>query len=169
MNYTSVDSYIPPCTIFHMMTSLNGTFSALPAFCAGNSPVTGKVPSQRPMTRSIDVFFDMRLNKRLSKQSWGWWFETPSGWLWLWRNSDIRIPLSWVCFGLLRIHYVVTSVDVCHHNEWLMANPSRGVVNLRNGFNSNPACLYPGTLRHRDVWMYDINDTDLTDTVKPLR
>ena len=22
------------------------------------------------------------LNKRLSKQSWGWWFETPSGLLW---------------------------------------------------------------------------------------
>ena len=34
--------------------------------------------SQRPLTRSFDVFFDLRLNKRLSKQSWGWWFETPS-------------------------------------------------------------------------------------------
>ena len=30
------------------------------------------------MTRSFDVFFDLRLNKRLSKQSWGWWFETLS-------------------------------------------------------------------------------------------
>ena len=35
-------------------------------------------PSQRPVTRSFDVFFDLRLNKRLSKQPWGWWFETPS-------------------------------------------------------------------------------------------
>ena len=26
---------------------------------------------QRPVTRSFDVFFDLRLNKRLSKQSWG--------------------------------------------------------------------------------------------------
>ena len=33
---------------------------------------------QRPVTRSFDVFFDLRLNKRLRKQSWGWWFETPS-------------------------------------------------------------------------------------------
>ena len=54
------------------------TLSALLAFCAGNSPVTGEFPAQRPMTRSFDFFFDLRLNKRLCKQSWGWWFETPS-------------------------------------------------------------------------------------------
>ena len=36
------------------------------------------IPAQRPVTRSFDVFFYLRLNKRLSKQSWGWWFETPS-------------------------------------------------------------------------------------------
>ena len=58
------------------------TFSAWLAFCAGNSPVTGEFPSQRPVTRSFDVFFDLRLNKRLSKQSRRWWFETPSRSLW---------------------------------------------------------------------------------------
>ena len=58
------------------------TFSALLAFCAGNSPATGEFPSQRPVTRSFDVLFDLCLNKRLSKQSWGWWFETPSRSLW---------------------------------------------------------------------------------------
>ena len=35
-------------------------------------------PSQRPVTRSFDVFFDMCSNKRLSKQWRGWWFETES-------------------------------------------------------------------------------------------
>ena len=54
------------------------TFSVFLALCAGNSPVTGEFPAQRPVTRSFDVFFDLRLNNRLSKQSWGWWFETPS-------------------------------------------------------------------------------------------
>ena len=47
--------------------------------------VTGHLwefPVQRPVTRSLDVFFDLCLNKRLSKQSWGWWFETPSRPLW---------------------------------------------------------------------------------------
>ena len=58
------------------------TFSALLAICAGNSPVTGEFPAQRPVTRSFDVFFNLRLNKRLSKRSWGWWFETPLCSLW---------------------------------------------------------------------------------------
>ena len=44
------------------------TFFALQAFCAGNLPVTGEFPEQRPVTRTFDVFFDLRLNKRLSKQ-----------------------------------------------------------------------------------------------------
>ena len=54
------------------------TFSALLPICAGNSPVTGEFRVQRPVTRSFDVFFDLRLNGWLSKKSWGWWFETPS-------------------------------------------------------------------------------------------
>ena len=62
------------------------TFSALPALCAGNSPVTGEFLSQRPLTRSFEVFFDLRRNERLSKQWWGWWFETP--WLSLWRHRN---------------------------------------------------------------------------------
>ena len=62
------------------------TFSALLAICAGNSPVPGEFPAQRPVTRSFDVCFDLRLNKQLSKQSWGWWFETLS-WS-LWRHSN---------------------------------------------------------------------------------
>ena len=43
------------------------TFSALLAICVGNSPVPGEFPAQRPVTRSFDVFFDLRLNKRLGK------------------------------------------------------------------------------------------------------
>ena len=58
------------------------TVSALLAICAGNSPVTGEFPAQRPVTRSFDVFFDLCLNKRFSKHWWGWWFETQSCSLW---------------------------------------------------------------------------------------
>ena len=46
------------------------TFSALLALCVGNSPVTGEFPPQRLVTRNVDMFFDLRLNKRLSNQSW---------------------------------------------------------------------------------------------------
>ena len=42
---------------------------ALLAICAGNSPVTGEFPSQRPVTRDFGVFFDLCLNKRFSKHS----------------------------------------------------------------------------------------------------
>ena len=66
------------------------TFSALQIICVGNSPVTGtgEFPTQRPLTRSFDVFFDLGLNDRLSQQSWGWWFETPSRRLW--RHSNVN-------------------------------------------------------------------------------
>ena len=63
------------------------TFSALVAICAGNSPVPGEFPTQRPVTRSFDVFFDLRVNKRLSKQSWGCWFGKPANSLW--RHSNV--------------------------------------------------------------------------------
>ena len=49
--------------------------------------VPGEFPTQRPVTRSFDVFFDVRPNKQLSKQSWGWWFETLSPSLWRHRNA----------------------------------------------------------------------------------
>ena len=53
------------------------TFSALLALCAGIISVTGEFPAQRQVTLSFDVFFDLRLDKRLSKRSWGWWLEMP--------------------------------------------------------------------------------------------
>ena len=61
-----------------IMTSSDETFPASLVICAGNSPVTGEFPAQRLVTRNFDVFFNLRLNKRLSKQWRGWWFETPS-------------------------------------------------------------------------------------------
>ena len=72
------------------------TFSALLAICAGNSPVPGEFPAQRPVTWSFDVFFDLRLNKQLSKQSWGWWFEMLSCPLWCHHSVDNgHLPGSW--------------------------------------------------------------------------
>ena len=66
------------------------TFSALLVLYAGNTPVSGEFPAQRAVTRSFDVFFDLCLNKRLSKQSWGWWFETLSRPLWRHCNGIMK-------------------------------------------------------------------------------
>ena len=49
------------------------TISALLAICAGNSPAPDEFSARRPVTRSFDVFFDLRPNKRLSKETRGWW------------------------------------------------------------------------------------------------
>ena len=65
------------------------TFSAFLAVCAGNSPVPGEFPAQRPVPRSFDVLFDLSLIKRLSKHSRGWWFETLSRPLWRHRNASL--------------------------------------------------------------------------------
>ena len=62
------------------------TFSALLAICVGNSPVPSEFPTKRPVTPSFDVYFDLRPNNQLSKQPWGWWFETQSRPLWRHRN-----------------------------------------------------------------------------------
>ena len=74
------------------------TSSALLAIRAGNSPVPGEFPAQRPVTRSFDLFIDLRLNKLLSKQSWGWWFETPSRPLWRHHNGG-NTTLYTICFS----------------------------------------------------------------------
>ena len=76
-----------------MTTSSNGSVFRVTGHLCGdftgprNSPVPGEFPTQRPVTRGFDVFFDLRLNKRLSKQSWGWWLETLSRPLWRYRNG----------------------------------------------------------------------------------
>ena len=69
------------------------TFSALLAICAGNSPVPGELPAQRPVTRSFDVSFDLRPHKRLSEQWWDWWYETLS--CPLWRHGNDKLSLHW--------------------------------------------------------------------------
>ena len=79
-----------------MMTSSNGSIFRVTGPLWGNSPVTGEFPSQRPVTRSFDVFFDLRLIKRLRKQSRRRWFETPMRSLWR------HIVLNSVCLHIPR-------------------------------------------------------------------
>ena len=93
------------------------TFSELLAICAGNSPVPGEFPAQRPVTQSFDVFFDLHLNKRLSKQSWGWWFEMPLCSLWRHCNESLGwYPMSDFfphnCHPVRRIHQVFITQEV---------------------------------------------------------
>ena len=82
----------------YMMTSSNGNIFRITGYLCGE--FTKWFPcTKRPVTRSFDVFFDLRLNKRLRKQSWGWWFETlPCP---LWRHSNEVNKRCQNCFAIL--------------------------------------------------------------------
>ena len=110
------------------------TFSALLAFCAGNSPVTGEFPAQRPVTRSFNVFFDLRLNKHLSKQPWGWWCETPSRTLWHHGYDSMGFTecYDWRCCPLLthfwfhgRRSWNAEEINECMLNRFMSQKLSR--------------------------------------------
>ena len=102
------------------------TFSALLAICAGNSPVPGEFPTQRPVTRSFDVYFDLRPNKRFSKQSWGWWFVTLSCSLWRHLNvimqHTIRGSLQeWLLSAKYTGTYTSEHAYFKHYLNWVMS------------------------------------------------
>ena len=71
------------------MTSSNGNIFRVTGPLRGEFTGPGEFPAHRPVPRSFDVFFDFSLNKRLSKQSWGWWSETPPRSLW--RQCNVHV------------------------------------------------------------------------------
>ena len=103
------------------------TFSALLAICAGNSPVTGEFPAQRPLTRSFDVFFDLHPNKRLSKQWWGWWFESPSRPLWRHCNVSL-LNLLWLVTPIWRWTCWSTLVQVMVYRQLGVKPPTESLL-----------------------------------------
>ena len=116
------------------------TFATLLALCAGNSPVIGEFPPQSPVTRSFDVFFDLRLNKWLSKQSWGWWFERRFGLLWRRRNATncghhyrrIYVFNQWIVWdeSSARIHMRICST-ILHYGDVIMGEIASKVTSLK--------------------------------------
>ena len=84
------------------------------ALCTGNSPVPGEFPTQRPVARgAFDIYFDLRLNKRLSKQSWGWWFQTPSCPLWRHCNAYLLVQMESCAWLLSRLpHWSNDKLDL---------------------------------------------------------
>ena len=88
--YTRMYAACPHCWSTTWWRHQMETFPALLALCAS------EFPSQRPVTRSFDVFFDLRLNKRLTKRSRRMRFETPP--CLLWRHSNETCSVSEIRF-----------------------------------------------------------------------
>ena len=98
--------------MFHiMMTSSNGAIFRVAGLLCGEFTGTGEFPAQRPVTQSFDVSFDLRLNKRLSKQPGGWWFETPPWSLWRQCNDICRADFR---FATSQWETVLLCNDVSH-------------------------------------------------------
>ena len=81
--------------LHHILTSSNGSIFRVTGPLCGEFTGLGEFHAQRPVTRSFGVFFDLRLNKRLSKQPWGWWFETPPWSLWRHCNERLALEISY--------------------------------------------------------------------------
>ena len=87
-----ISCVLPRILMYHMMTSSIGNIFRVTGPLCGEFTVPVEFPAQRPVTRSFDVFFDLRLNKQFSKQSRGWWFETLSCPFWRHCNENPRYP-----------------------------------------------------------------------------
>ena len=88
MSYQYVE-VLPGILVYSMRRHQNGNIFRVSGPCAGNSPVTCEFPAQRPVTGSFDVLFHLCLNKRLSKQPWGWWFRRHRD------HYDVTVMLTW--------------------------------------------------------------------------
>ena len=118
-----------PQSVSRMMTSSNGKFSALLAICAGNSPVTGEFPTQRPVTRSLDFFicawinawvnnpeagdlrrrrahYDVNLMRSHNRENKPWKrYESPWHWYWLVNGPQLILndSINWLYDTAARI------------------------------------------------------------------
>ena len=156
------------CHLFSWWRHQMETFSALLAICAGNSPVPGEFPAKRPVTRSFDVFFDLRLNKRLSKQPGGWWFETLSRRLWrhrnVWQKSRCRSIIMGTVSGNLKSNgnpqIPLTSNAFILIYNWLNICDSSQAINCNIKLNVQNRSL---TKKAYICWIYimQLSDTSL--------
>ena len=114
--------------ITRMMTSSNGHNSCGTGRLWGES--TGGFPSQMPVMRSFDVFFDVRLNKRFSKQSKCRWLETSLRSLW---RHCTGIMVSTTCITISYRDYN------CCRNNW----PSLAISRYKRRTSLNLRWLTP--------------------------
>ena len=109
-----------------MMTSSNGNIFRVTDPVCGEFTGPGEFPTQRPLTRSFDIFFDLRLNKRLSKQPWGWWFEKPS-WS-LWRQCNASTVKAKYGVSFVDSAFDWYSVSSCNHHVFNISQRTHDAI-----------------------------------------
>ena len=94
----------------------------------------------RVVTPSFDVFFGLRLNKRLSKQSWDWWFETPLRSLWRHSNDCFKFQCGeeWdlVVFGHCRVSYAQYYIQLNYIQRGIYSTLEPTLAKLKSSITS---------------------------------
>ena len=119
-----------------MMTSSNGNIFRVTGHLCVEFTGLRLIPAQRPVTQSFDIFFDLRLNKQLSKQSWGWWFETLSCPLWRQCNVQTMFDSSFWHGFVVRSDEDWFEITFIAHNRSLIEVSTSSVAHVR-GINVN--------------------------------
>ena len=137
---TSRENKAAALAIYPMMTLSNGNIFRVTGHLCGEFTGPGEFPTQRPVTWSFDVYFDLRPNKRLSKQSLGWWFETLSPPLLRHRNAFTIGVWEWIntpipSFYRYVISYPYHALELCCSRD-LKEHPKTHVL-ASNNQNSN--------------------------------
>ena len=156
----------------YMMTSSNGNIFRVTGHLWGEFTGSGEFPTQRPVAGSFDAFFDLRLNKRLSKQSWGWWLETLSRPLWRHRN-ELKSCENFPCFIYDLNDYVMLQFCTCRDSwavvvcanlrsdlviivtlawHWyILEDLDHTLINLLHVWNRSQKHFWPGNAHHHPL------------------
>ena len=102
---------------FDMMTSSSGNIFGVTSLLCGEFTCHRWIPRKKVSDAELWFFFDLRLNKRLSKQSQGWWFETPPRSLWRHCNDTV-----WYTAESLVGPYSSTQEAVLHLRHFYVTN-----------------------------------------------
>ena len=144
------------------MTSWNGNFYRV----TGN--LCGEFTGGRwiPITKTSDagLWCFLCLNKGPSKQSWGWWFETPSRSLWRHCNVlFIQREISWgapcvvVKIGLVFIGAIIF-IGNSKYKKWLRPNMSFDTFLAINIFNNKLLGLGEGEMKRKNLITHFLNN-----------
>ena len=138
-------------TVCTMMTSSDGNIFRVTGHVCGEFTGHRLIPRTKAIDAELWCFFDLRLNKWLSKQHWGWWFETLSRPLW--RQCNVLDGISWtslyyLLWGYLLLVMITWALGVWNHLGCLYNSRLR--LTTKN-IHYNPILLTPCMRgNHRD-------------------
>ena len=115
-----------------MMTSSNGNIFRVTGPLCGEFTDHRWIPCTKASGSELWCFFDLRPNKRLSKQSWGWWFDTPSRSLWRYCNGVIVIVIPYKIWGLSIEDFLSYSLRFLFASRFLLPTfPQNSVISTK--------------------------------------